>query len=103
MSYSDYKARELFYAEKKEVLNTIGTDYYSMQLFSPTFFYDNFNPTAAFEYWTALQQLILKIFLEWILLQSAVALCCFLLIRQRMEPAAFEYILLLGYRVPSMF
>jgi AraC family transcriptional regulator len=37
MSYSDYKARELFYAEKKEVLNTIGTDYYSMQLFSPTF------------------------------------------------------------------
>ncbi|WP_339920103.1 GyrI-like domain-containing protein [uncultured Flavobacterium sp.] len=55
MSYSDYKARELwkrFMPRRKEVLNTIGTDYYSMQLFSPTF-YDNFNPTAAFEYWTA--------------------------------------------------
>jgi hypothetical protein len=32
-------------------------------------------------------------------------LCCFLLIEDDADgaPAAFEYILLLGYRVPSMF
>jgi AraC family transcriptional regulator len=56
MSYSDYKARELwkcFMSRRKEVLNTIGTDYYSMQLFSPSF-YDDFNPAASFEYWTAM-------------------------------------------------
>jgi AraC family transcriptional regulator len=56
MSYSDYKARELwkcFMPRRTEVLNSIGTDYYSMQLFSPTF-YDNFNPAASFEYWTAM-------------------------------------------------
>jgi AraC family transcriptional regulator len=42
----------VFYAEKKRILNSIGTDYYSMQLFSH--FYDNFNPAASFEYWTAM-------------------------------------------------
>jgi AraC family transcriptional regulator len=56
MSYSDYKSRELwkcFMPRRKEVLNSIGTDYYSMQLFSPNF-YDDFNPAASFEYWTAM-------------------------------------------------
>lgn len=55
MSYSDYKARELwqrFMPRRKEVLNVIGTDYYSFQLFSPSF-HDNFDPTAPFEYWAA--------------------------------------------------
>jgi AraC family transcriptional regulator len=56
MSYADYKARKLwprFMPRLKEIVNAIGTDLYSMQLFSPSFF-DDFNPTIPFEYWAAI-------------------------------------------------
>ncbi|MEZ7499467.1 GyrI-like domain-containing protein [Flavobacterium sp. Arc3] len=66
MSYSDYKAKEVwkrFMPRRKEILNTIDTDYYSMQLFSPTY-YDNFDPTVPFDYWTAVAASDFKIIPE---------------------------------------
>jgi AraC family transcriptional regulator len=56
MSYADYKSREVwlrFMPRRKEILNAIGTDYYSMQLFSSGY-YNHFDAKAPFEYWAAL-------------------------------------------------
>lgn len=55
MSYSNYKAEELwryFMPRRNEIKNEIGSDYYSMQLFS-AHFHDKFDPSALFEYWAA--------------------------------------------------
>jgi AraC family transcriptional regulator len=56
MCYADYKSREVwlrFMLRRKEILNAIGTDYYSMQLFSSGY-YNHFDAKVPFEYWAAL-------------------------------------------------
>jgi AraC family transcriptional regulator len=77
-------------------------DYYSMQLFSPT--YDNFNPAASFEYWTAMAVTDFEMIPDGMdSFTITVAFMLFFLITERCEQLSVEYILLLVYRVPSMF
>jgi len=57
MSFSDNKTSELwrsFMPLRKEIENSIGTDYYSIQIYAPLFF-DNFNPGAQFEKWATIE------------------------------------------------
>jgi len=43
-----------FMQRRKEIKNNIGTELYSMQIYSPTFF-SNFNPEAEFEKWATIE------------------------------------------------
>lgn len=55
MSFSNNKTYELwnsFIPERTEIKNNIGTELYSMQIYSPSFF-DNFDPEKEFEKWAA--------------------------------------------------
>jgi AraC family transcriptional regulator len=57
MSYSNNKTNELwnsFMPRKNEIVNTIGSELYSMQIYPP-FFFNNFNPNAEFEKWAAIE------------------------------------------------
>ena len=57
MSFADNKTAELwrgFMLHRKEISNNVGTDLYSMQLYTPSFF-DNFNPQATFEKWATIE------------------------------------------------
>jgi AraC family transcriptional regulator len=57
MSFSNNKTGELwrsFMPERKKILNNIGTELYSMQIYTPLFF-DNFNPNAEFEKWATIE------------------------------------------------
>ncbi len=57
MSFSNNKTFELwrsFMPRRKEIQNSIGTELYSIEIFTPTFF-SNFNPNAEFEKWAAVE------------------------------------------------
>jgi AraC family transcriptional regulator len=57
MTFSDNKTGDLwrsFITRRKEILNNIGTELYSVQIYSPGFF-NNFNPDAEFEKWAAVE------------------------------------------------
>ncbi len=57
MSFADNKTGELwrsFMPQRKAITNAIGTDLYSMQLYSPDFF-KQFNPHATFEKWAVVE------------------------------------------------
>lgn len=57
MSFSDNKTGDLwkgFMPHRKEIRKNIGTDLFSIQLYSPQFF-SNFNPNAEFEKWAAVE------------------------------------------------
>lgn len=57
MSLSDDKTSELwrnFMPRRKEILDSIGTALYSMQMFSPTYF-DHFDTNAEFVKWAAME------------------------------------------------
>jgi AraC family transcriptional regulator len=57
MSFSDNKTAELwkgFMPRRKEIMKSIGTELYSMQLYDPKFF-SNFNPDAEFEKWATIE------------------------------------------------
>jgi len=57
MSFSRNTTFELwngFMPSRKEIQNAIGTDLYSIQIYSPLFF-DNFNPNTQFEKWAAIE------------------------------------------------
>lgn len=43
-----------FMQRRKEIVNVVGTDLYSMQLYSPSYF-ENFNPAHEFEKWAAVE------------------------------------------------
>lgn len=43
-----------FMPRRKEIVNSIGTQLYSLQLY-PAFFFDNFNPGVLFEKWAAIE------------------------------------------------
>lgn len=57
MSFANNRTAELwrsFMPRRKEIINAIGTDLYSLQIYSPNFF-ANFNPTAEFEKWALIE------------------------------------------------
>jgi len=57
MSFSDNKTAELwksFMPRRKEILNGIGSELYSIEVYAPSFF-NNFNPDAEFEKWAAIE------------------------------------------------
>lgn len=57
MSFSNNKTVDLwknFMPRRKEILNNIGSDLYSMQIYAPLFF-DNFDPDAQFEKWATIE------------------------------------------------
>ncbi len=57
MTFSDNKTHELwsgFMPRRKEILNRVGTDLYSVQIYAPGFFL-NFDPGAKFEKWAAIE------------------------------------------------
>jgi AraC family transcriptional regulator len=57
MSISSNRTYELwksFMPERKEIRNNIGTDLYSIEIYSPGYF-DDFNPDAIFEKWAAIE------------------------------------------------
>jgi len=57
MSFSENKTYELwisFMPRRHEILNAIGTAYYSIQFYSPSFF-NVFTPQASFTKWAALE------------------------------------------------
>jgi AraC family transcriptional regulator len=57
MSFADNKTFELwknFMPRLKDIQNKIGTDLYSMQIYTPSFF-DRFNPEVEFEKWAAIE------------------------------------------------
>ncbi len=43
-----------FMSRRKEVTNTVGTDFYSMQIYDPSYFM-NFSPTNSFEKWATVE------------------------------------------------
>jgi AraC family transcriptional regulator len=57
MSFAENETFELwksFMPQKKEILNVIGSDLYSVEVYPPLFF-DNFNPAVEFEKWAAIE------------------------------------------------
>jgi AraC family transcriptional regulator len=57
MSLSNNKTAEVwrgFMPRRKEILNNIGTDLYSIQVYPPMYFV-NFNPAAKFEKWASFE------------------------------------------------
>jgi len=57
MSYADNKTGVLwrsFMPRLNEIQNNVGTDLYSMQIYSPLFF-DNLDPNQEFEKWAAIE------------------------------------------------
>ena len=57
MSFSDNKTGELwksFMPRRNEIMKTIGTQLYSMQIYDPKFF-SNFNPDKEFEKWATIE------------------------------------------------
>lgn len=57
MSFSDNKTPALwksFMARRKEIQNAGGPDLFSVEIYPP-FFFDNFDPTAQFEKWAAVE------------------------------------------------
>lgn len=57
MSFSDNKTFELwrsFMPRRKEIQNNIGTELYSIEVYTPLYF-NNFNPNAEFEKWAAIE------------------------------------------------
>jgi AraC family transcriptional regulator len=57
MTFSDNKTAELwkrFIQQRKEIRNTIGSELYSMQIYSQ-FFFDKFDPDKEFEKWAAVE------------------------------------------------
>jgi AraC family transcriptional regulator len=57
MSFADNKTGELwrsFMPRRKEIQNNVGLEFYSMQIYAPSFF-ENFNPTAEFEKWACVE------------------------------------------------
>ncbi len=56
MCLADNKTPELwkgFMIRREEIRNNIGTDLYSMQVYDPSFDFNNFNPRAVFTKWAA--------------------------------------------------
>jgi AraC family transcriptional regulator len=57
MSFSGNRTLELwqgFMARRKEIHNTAGTDLYSIEVYSPSY-WDNFSPDRGFEKWAAVE------------------------------------------------
>lgn len=57
MPFSDNKTGDLwrsFMPRRKEILNKIGSELYSVQMYAPKFF-DNFNPNTEFEKWATVE------------------------------------------------
>ncbi len=57
MSFADNRTPDLwrsFMPRRNEIINSIGTDLFSLQIYSPNFF-SNFNPTAEFEKWALIE------------------------------------------------
>ncbi len=57
MSLEDNTTGELwrsFMTRRKEIVNIIGTDLYSLQVYDPSYF-ENFNPENRFEKWAAIE------------------------------------------------
>ena len=57
MSFANNKTVELwksFMPRRKEIQNNIGTELYSMQIYTPLFF-ENFNSATAFEKWATIE------------------------------------------------
>jgi len=57
MSFADNKTTELwrsFMPRRREIVNTVGTDMFSMQVY-PKGFFQNFDPAAEFDKWTAVE------------------------------------------------
>lgn len=57
MSFADNKTGELwrsFMPRRREIVNALGTDLYSLQLYIPDFFM-HFNPQTPFEKWAAVE------------------------------------------------
>ena len=57
MSFSNNQTGDLwksFMQRRKEIQNSIGTELYSMQIYSPEFF-DHFNPNTEFEKWATVE------------------------------------------------
>lgn len=58
MSHADNQTFELwksFMPRRKEIRNSIGTDLFSMQVYSPTYDPTKFNPNEVFEKWAAME------------------------------------------------
>jgi len=57
MSFSNNNTGELwrsFMPRRKEIMDNIGTELYSLEVYPPIFF-ENFNPDAEFEKWAAIE------------------------------------------------
>ncbi|HJS00014.1 MAG TPA: GyrI-like domain-containing protein [Flavobacterium sp.] len=57
MNYAIYNPAlvwQSFMPRKKEIMNAIGTDLFSVQLY-PEYFWEKFNPTKDFEKWAAIE------------------------------------------------
>ncbi len=57
MTFSENKTVELwrsFMPRRKEIQNIIGKEFYSIQIYTPSFF-DHFNPDTEFEKWAAVE------------------------------------------------
>lgn len=57
MSFAENKTNELwrsFMPCRKEIKNNIGSELYSIQIFTPSFF-NNFNPSKEFEKWATME------------------------------------------------
>jgi AraC family transcriptional regulator len=58
MSIAQNRTQELwqgFMQRRNEISNTIGTDMYSMRVYSDAAYFSNFNPTAEFDKWAAIE------------------------------------------------
>jgi AraC family transcriptional regulator len=57
MSFSENKTFELwksFMPRRKDIQSIVGSELYSIEVYGPSYF-DNFNPTATFEKWAAVE------------------------------------------------
>jgi AraC family transcriptional regulator len=58
MTFADNRTFELwssFMPRRKEIINVVGTDLYSLQVYTPSFNFQNFDPHIVFEKWAAVE------------------------------------------------
>lgn len=56
MSFADNKTRELwqsFMPRRKEIVGSVGTDLYSLEVYNNPLFFQKFNPSGDFDKWAA--------------------------------------------------
>ena len=58
MSFTNNRTRELwqgFMPRRTEIKNSVGSDFYSVEIYNDPAFFRNFNPTKEFEKWAAMR------------------------------------------------